>query len=208
MELTEKVLKKLQMEQRKWFIGKNKKLKQNRPILNTIHFSKEGNVELTNSHVAIRLTNVHEETEHTIPDTDGASYPDLGRIFEGCQHGNIKLEFNPKELSNMLSPFKVAKAEVIRITFRKNGITIEPAYHSSDPVDDEQVMIDATLTIDLDIEEDFKIGVNTKYMLDAMNFFKTQKITTVKMIASSSVRPMLFEYENLQYLVTPVRIGA
>lgn len=117
------------------------------------------------------------------------------------------MELDPKELSNMLSPFKVAKAEVVRMVFSKTGITIEPAYHSSDPVDDEQVMIDATLTMDLDIEEEFKIGVNTKYMLDAMNFFKTQKITTVKMIVSSSVRPMLFEFENLQYLVTPVRIG-
>lgn len=201
MELNEKTLKKLQAELKKWFVANNRKLKVNRPILNTIHFAASGDVEMTNSHVAIRMKKVHSEPEHTIPDF-GGYYPDMKRIFDSCENGSFQIDLEPAPMVGMLSPFKMEKVEVVKLTFQDDGIVFEPYNYNGD------IIQRAKFTTPLEVSEPFNIGVNVKYMHDAMMFFKTQKIASVKMIASSPVRPMMFEFENLQYLVTPVRIGA
>ncbi|MFL2104169.1 hypothetical protein [Mycobacteroides abscessus] len=200
MELTEKTFNKLQAELKKWFVG-NKRLKENRPVLNTIHFTEDGNIEMTNSHVAIRMKDVHEQPEHVVPYLDTSAYPSLERIFNGVENGSFQIELEPKLMLGMLSPFKLEKVEVIKLSFRKDGIEFKPVNYAGN------IIQEAKLTVPLNMNEEFHIAVNVKYLYDAMMFFKTQKIKIIKMTASSAVRPMMFEHENLQYLVTPVRIG-
>lgn len=208
MELNEKTLKKLNSEHKKMFTG-NSKLKNTRPVLNSLHYSKEGHVEFTNSHVAVRIKDVHSDPEHTVPDGIG-QYPDLGRLFDGAEYGSINLELDTKALSDMLSPFKTEKVDVVKITFDKTKITFAPVYTSKKANWDEgwkDIIQGAELKCELDLNEPFQIAFNVKYLYNAFMFFKTQKMLSVKMTASSPIRPVLLKYENVQYLITPVRMG-
>lgn len=197
MELNEKTLKKLNSELKKLFTG-NKKLKENRPILNSLHYTEDGHVEFTNSHVAVRIKNVHEEPEHTVPE-DLGEYPNLGRLFDGAETGAIRFQLDTKLMSDMLSPFKIAKCEYVKLTITGEGITFIP--------DNSESIVEAHLQIPVDIDEPFQIAFNVKYLYNAMMFFKTQKMFTVDVIASSQVRPLLLVHDNVQYLLTPVRVG-
>lgn len=196
MELNEKTLKKLNSELKKMFTG-NKKLKENRPILNSLHYTGDGHVEFTNSHVAVRLKDVHDKAEHTVPE-DLGPYPNLGRLFDGAETGVIRFQLDTKSMSDMLSPFKIAKCEYVKLTITGDGITFIP--------DNSESIVEAHLQIQLDISE-LRIAFNVKYLYNAMMFFKTQKMFTVDVIASSQVRPLLLVHDNVQYLLTPVRVG-
>ena len=197
MELNEKTLRKLNSELKKMFTG-NKKLKENRPILNSLHYTEDGHVEFTNSHVAVRIKNVHEEPEHTVPE-DLGSYPNLGRLFDGAETGVIRFQLDTKLMSDMLSPFKTAKCEYVKLTINDDGITFTP--------DNSESIVEAHLQIPVDIEDELRIALNVQYLYNAMMFFKTQKMFTVDVIASSQVRPLLLVHDNVQYLLTPVRVG-
>ena len=145
------------------------------------------------------MKDVHEQPDHIVPYLDTSSYPSLERIFNGVENGNFQIELEPKLILGMLSLFKLEKVEVIKLRFHKDGIDFKPVNYF------ENIIQDAKLTIPFEVDTELSIAVNVNYLYDAMMFFKTQKIKTVKMTASSAVRPMMFEHENLQYLVTPVR---
>lgn len=200
MELNEKSLKKLKTELRKCWYG-NKDGLLARPTLGSLHWHENGNIEFTNSHIAVRMIGVHNEGEKHEPKLpNGSIYPDLHRIFESCQKGSFKTILNTKEMMSILSPFKVAKSETIKLTFTANSITFEPL--------DGSVINSATLTVKEDISENLIIACKTNYLLNAMMFFHSQGIKQVKMVASSPVRPMLIVHDNIEYIITPVRIGA
>lgn len=193
MELTDKVLDRLN-KQLKIFSGKD-----TRPVLKSMHYTDLGDVEFTNSHVAVRLKKCHESEEKTVPEVD-TFYPSLSRIFDGLNQGS-SIKLNTKDMTNILSPFSKEKQPVIIINFTKQGIL----FKSQEP--EEFVVVSAKLDVELDMDEPFYVAANPKYLYDCFNFFRLLKIDTVQMTYSSAVKPMLFTFENLEYLVTPVRAG-
>lgn len=193
MQLTDKVLKKFESEL--------KKFKSTRDSLKTIHYTEEGHIEFTNSHVAVRLKDCHSEGEKTVPETD-TSYPNMGRIFDGMSVENI-IKLNVLQIRNMIAPFKAEKFKYVKMTFNNDSINFEA------PKVEGQSLTNAKLICELDIphNEPFTVSVNPKYLYNCLQLFNVLKIKEVNLNYSSSVRPLLFEHENLQYLVTPMRIG-
>lgn len=193
MQLTDKVLKKFEAEL--------KKLKPNRDSLKTLHYTEEGHLEFTNSHVAVRLKDCHSDGEKTVPETD-TTYPNLGRIFDTQSVGN-SIKINVLEVRNMIAPFKTEKFDYVKMTFNNDSVDFEA------PKVEGQSLTNAKLICQLDVphNEPFIVSVNPKYLYNCLQLFNVLKIKEINLNYSSAVRPLLFEHENLQYLVTPMRIG-
>lgn len=191
MELTEKVLDRLK-KQLKTINVNQKKMIDKRPILKEMHYTEDGDLEFTNSYVAVRLTSCHEE-KNNIPE-----YPNLKRLFDIGNQGST-IELNTKDMTNILSPFKKEKQDSIIINFTKNEIL----FASTKPED--FFIREARLDVKLDIEEPFYVNADPVFLYDCFNFFRLLKIETIEMTYSSPVRPMFFKFENLEYLVTPRR---
>lgn len=196
VELTDKLLKRFEIQRKKLF--HSTKLKHSNPKLNTLHYTETGHLEVTNSYSAIRLYDCHNGEEKKVPHVEG-TYPDMDRIFAG-KEGYDSVELDVKRMEDVLYPCTKLTDKTIIMNFTNSGVLIEPVEHT-------EVLDKAHLKSELNIEKPHHVGVNAKYLHDCFNFFRLAKIEKVTMYYSSEVRPMHFIYENLHYLVTPVRTG-
>lgn len=187
MELTERVVNRFE-KQLKIF---NKKAK--RDELKVLHYSADGHIEITNSLVAVRLKDVHKQ-EDSHP-----GYPALGRIFDSADFKGKSCKLDVKAVVNLLAPFKKEKQKSVDFEFAADAMTVL----SCDP--DAYSTRSGKWEGAVKIDDLFFVKADPTYMHDCFQFFKMLKVEEVEMFYTSNVRPMMFRFENLEYLVTPMR---
>lgn len=195
IEFTDKIRKRFEIQLKKIFVGQTD-LKRARPVLNQIHYSKDGHVEITNGTVAVRLSNVHH-----LEDSD-EKYPGMVDIFkleENAQSFKLDKELL-KEFEDHLNVLYRNKVSVVRMVINKKGIYMEP-----NNLTEEKVYHESGIKIDLDIKEEMKFGINPRYLHDALMMIRMMKIDEVTIHKSTELRPFRITAKNLQYLIMPIR---
>lgn len=194
IELTDKVRKRFEIQLKKIYVGKSK-LKKTRPTLNQIHYSEDGHVQMTNSHVGVRLSNVHDQ-----PDSD-EKFPNMNHLFE-LPDESTELTFNKetiKELESLSNVLFRHKLNVIKVKLSKDGILM-----TSKPINSMN-FVECGLKMELDLKEDIELNLNPRYLHDALNMFRMLDVPYVNLHIVTSLRPIHLVYENLTYLITPIR---
>lgn len=197
IELTKQVESRFRIDSKKF----NKEVNiEDRPILSNVHYSEEGHIEYTNSHVGIRLLDVYEGEEqfkHGLPIEDGI-YPDLGKVFKNYEDlEHIKLP--TKKIEDILQPFVNQKFTQTRLTIKKNELEFEFRTGS-------QKEYAGLINLNLDINEEFKIAFHPNYLYDTFRFFRLLKIKEVEFYYGSPIRPVFLVHENLEAVISPQRM--
>ena len=194
IELTDKVKKRFDIQLKKIYVG-HAQMKKVRPVLNQVHYTADGHVQITNSHVGVRLAKVHDE-----PDSDGA-FPEMHPLFRIPDEG-ISVELNEvvlKELENQANVLFKNKIGHIKLQMSKETILM-----TSKPLNDSN-FIESGLKVNLDLEKEIDIGLNPRYLHDALNMFRMMDATPVTLYYVNELRPIHLVHENLHYLITPIR---
>lgn len=191
IELDDKTLKKLEQE-----LKKMTKLNEDneRPAIQELHYTEDGHVEMTNAHVAVRLLDVHDDGD------SNEDYPDLDFVFRDLDEQK-SVEVPVDVLKQVAGMFKSLKQEGAMITFSDEYIAFDVI--SNDPIYVSEVMI----KVNLDIKEEFLIGFNPEYIYNAMMFLGKLGIEKATMKYHDPLRPVKFVHENVEYVVTPIRLS-
>lgn len=194
IELTDKIRKRFEIQLKKIYVG-NAELKKRRPKLDQIHYSKDGHVEITNSHVGVRLSDVHDKG-----DSD-EEFPMMDNIFR-LPDEVTSIEFDMetlRQLENQTNVLFRYKLDVVKMTMTKEGITL-----TSKPLNDMN-FVECGLKMELPIDNEVSIGLNPRYLHDALNMFRMIGVENATLYYESELRPIHLVYENLHYLITPIR---
>lgn len=171
-----------------------------RPILNGFHYTKEGHLEATNSHILLRLHNRvpagNELVMHPkeLQEIEG-KYPDTDRLFPSDCKTSLKLL---PETAAAIGKFLKAldKASVIDVVVSEKDLVIT------------ETQTKATQAFELfefsgDIVE---LACKAEYLRIMVAFIADCSPVAVEVGINSPVRPVLFEVPNVFVgLVTPVR---
>lgn len=199
-ELTDKVKKRFDIQLKKIYVGKSA-MKNARPELNQVHYTKNGHVEITNSHVAVRISNVHD-----LPDSD-EKYPDMDKIFRiPDENRSVELKVKDfKELEDHLNVLYRNNVEEVQVTIDKYGIQIVEHPKSNEP---NETFVESGIISALDTKEEFIFGMNSRYLHNALNFFRLIGANDITLhLADNHLRPLNITSGNLHYIVMPVRLG-
>lgn len=193
IELTDKILKRFEIQLKKIYVG-NAGLKKRRPELDQIHYSKDGHVEITNSHVGVRLSDVHDKG-----DSD-ENYPDMNKLFQISDDAET-VRINKEEaklLEHHLNVLYRNKIEALRVSINNEGIYIEAnekndVYHKSG------------IQKNLNVSEEITFGIDSRYLHDALQMFRLMKLEeiTIHVVPNKRI-PISLTSKNLQYLILPV----
>lgn len=195
MELTKKVENRFRIDL------KNLSKYTDREILKNVHYTEDGHVEMTNSFVAVRLSDVYDGEGKLLHGNPEGKYPSLDNIIG---HLEDKKEVNGvfvKEIENVLESFKTLKPETVILNFTNNGVIFQVVV--PDHLQDKSI---ASIKMELDIKESFQVAFDFNYLLIGMKFMRLLGIKEVDMYFKKSVRPVSFVYENLEVLIAPKRV--
>lgn len=185
-------------------------------ILKTVEI-KDGNFTCTDSHRLVRINDFDPETTYQLIDPKNGndvtsdpsipSYPGTDRLIRDFSETTINIPV--KEFYNMVSAingdYKRAtrntgsSTKAMKINFNNDSITFTP-----DNCHDYQLK-EAVLSIDSENYPDINFAINNSYLTDAFLFFKRLKIENITMEYNGPLRPIQFRYDNLVYLITPIR---
>lgn len=195
IELTDKIRKRFEIQLKKIYVG-NAELKKRRPELDQIHYSKDGHVEITNSHVGVRLSDVHDKG-----DSD-EKYPDMNKLFQISDDAET-VRINKEEaklLEDHLNVLYRNKVEALRVSINNEGICIEAnekhdVYHKSG------------IQKNLNVSEEITFGIDSRYLHDALQMFRLMKLEeiTIHVVPNKRI-PISLTSKNLQYLISPVTL--
>lgn len=199
IELNDKTLKRFQIQLKKIYVGKAD-MKRARPVLNQINYTDNGHVQITNSHVAVRLSNVHNKS------TNDKLYPNMDGIFKlpyDLQEIDFKIQ-DMKPLEDHLNVLYRNGIKQVRITFNSEGITIvEQPDRNRYP---HETFLQSQIKQQLDLSNEYEIIVNTRYLHDALMFFRLIKAPKITIhLSENPLRPINLTYENLHYIIVPIR---
>lgn len=185
-------------------------------ILKTVEI-KDGNFTCTDSHRLIRINAFDPDTTYQLIDPKNgndvtseenlSSYPGTDRLIR--DFSDVTINIPVKEFYNMVSAmngdYKRAKqvtgssTKAMKIHFNDNRITFTPdKYH-------DYQLKEAVLNIDSEKYPNIEFAINNSYLTDAFLFFKRLKIENITMEYNGPLRPIQFRYDNLVYLITPIR---
>lgn len=182
-----------------------------RPILQAIHFDKDGSLTGCDSHVLLRIDDIHNlkqdfnlNLKRFVPDTTGP-YPETKRLIP--ENFEAELSFNPADLDHVLPVLKsLGKTELVKITNVPGNTLLEI---SSNDVSTRLAYDGATADGGL-----ISITVKASYLAQCFEFFKfwvpANKLNNgsparIQLGYNGSLRPMVFTADKATYLVTPVR---
>lgn len=91
--------------------------------------------------------------------------------------------------------------DYIKVKLNSDSITIKPHETLRD-------LIEVKYTVDLGIEEPFMFAVNPIYVRDVLMLLSSLKIKNFKLkYTESNLRPVMFEADDVQVVVAPVRLS-
>ncbi len=179
-----------------------------RPMLECAHF-ENGNIIATDSHQLVRwreaapkdlkmnlnLTNFSFETEHAYPDISNLIPKKFGMQFE-IGVGNLL------ELIPLLKSVKNCETNPTKMEVVDNVATFATKISMTSDVKQE-------VSIEVENFEGERIDINFKneYLLNALTSIKDiRKFGNVRFGIVAPLRPFLIVYENMDYLITPIRV--
>lgn len=195
VEYDKKLHNRMRIQKDKIFIN-HTQLKRDRPILDNVHYNKNGNIEVTNSRVAIRIRDSHE-----MPSKHKDNYPSLEHIFNGIKD-TLPITLNKrtsKILENQLNVLYTNKIDTVDFIISDNQLIIQS-------IDDKSPFISSRLKITNEHKETIQFRISTRYLHDALMFFRQLKIDTITLNKSiNQLQPLLITALNIDYLVMPIR---
>lgn len=195
IELTDKIRKRFEIQLKKIFVG-NSSLKNSRPVLNQLHYTKDGHLEITNSHIGVRLTDVHDREDS---DEDFPNMDDLFKVSNDAE--TIPLTGKQaKLLEDHLNVLYKNKVETLRVRINKEGIFIESN-------DKHKVFHESGILQNFGVKEEIIFGINSRYLHDALMMFRLMKLEDIKLHVVPEKRvPISITSENLHYILSPVML--
>lgn len=187
-----------------------------RDILKTVEI-KDGDLTFTDSYRLVRINDFDSETSYQLIDPKNgndvtsdeslSSYPGTDRLVRDFSDTTINIPV--KDFYNMVAAmngdYKRAtqiigsSTKAMKINFNNDRITFTPdKYH-------DYQLKEATLNIDNQDYPNIEFAINNSYLTDAFLFFKRLKIESITMEYNGPLRPIQFRYDNLVYLITPIR---
>lgn len=192
IELTDKVIKRFETQLKKIFVG-NTTIREDKPEFNQVHYSKYGHLEITNSHVAVRLSNVHDKY-----DSD-EKYPDLNKQFEIPDRA-VQVEFSKEDIKLLEDQLEVLyknKVEALSVTLNQEGIFVKSNKQ-------EDVFHESGIYKTLDVQEEFTFGINSRYFHDALMMFRLMKLEDINLYVEPNKRSLIhIVSKNLHYIIMP-----
>lgn len=170
--------------------------KVTRPVLEGIFFSKTGEVMATNSHIAIKVSDINtskvEMILHpkTLEQLEG-QYPNLSRLFPE-KSGNTNFKVKQELLPQLITYFKANKDRQVDIVVSAEELIME--------VDKVKTSIPIELS-----GEQLVIHVNASYLLIVFEMFKSETNQDLTVSMYGSVKPFTVQAENITTLITPIR---
>ena len=177
----------------------------NRPILQAIHFDKDGSLTATDSHVLLRINSAHSlekdfnfDLAHFTESKDG-DYPETKRLIPITFEQELRL--NPAEFHEILPTLKAMKYEqpvkirnvpgksILEISSEISAVKLN---YTGAPVSDKAII---------------DITVNPIYLTNMLDFYSwyCPKGVNLNLGYSGSLRPMAFQALDATYLITPIR---
>lgn len=173
-----------------------------RPILQAIHFTPDGHIEATNSHILLRLLNRIDSRVDPLPDL--ALHPKELKEFEGEYPNTSRLFPSNFDLAWYLSPGTAKDAEKYLKSFDKDSnvqLSISP-----DGLVISGKGSEATFPLRGISGDPMTISFKTKYLICVMAFIADCSPMPVQFCAPSLTRPMVFKIDGLfEGLIAPVR---
>lgn len=171
-----------------------------RDVLKVVHYSKDGHIEMTNSHVGVRLKNVHDGEEKFEHGDKPESYPNMDHLFDQSENKQVIENIPVKEFEDIFKDFKKLKPEVIHLNFSPYGIFTE-VVTSGTPNEDTK----SELKINLDIKKSYQVTLKYDYLLIIVQFIRLIGLETFDLYYPDTIRPLSFVNENLELIVAPIR---
>lgn len=164
-----------------------------REDLKVVHYTSDGHIEMTNSHVGIRMKDVYEGQERFEHGNTPESYPDMNHLFDQYENKKVIENIPIKEFEEIFEPFKSEKPEVIHLNFAPNGIFIE--------VNDNK----SGLLINLNTKKSHQVTLRYDYLLIIIQFMRLLGMQKFDLYYPDTLRPLSFINENLEIILAPVR---
>ena len=164
-----------------------------REDLKVIHYTEDGHIEMTNSHVGVRAKNVYEGSEKFKHGKTPEHYPEMNHLFDQYVSKNVIEDIPIKEFEDIFEPFKSEKPEVIHLNFAPNGIFIDAGGNKSG------------LKINLDISKSYQVTLRYDYLLIIIQFMRLLGLTTFNLYYPDGLSTLSFINENLEIIIAPVR---
>jgi hypothetical protein len=176
-----------------------------RPVLNGIHFTPNGDIEATSSHILLRLLNRVEDSVDPLPDMVlhpkelreiPGTYPDVNRLFP-----------TSSKATWLLSQEEAVKIAKFLKSFEKNSLVNvsvhEKNFHISNTVISSDFQLADYETGD---SEGITLTFNCTYLSYIMAFIADCSNGVTELLVQDSLRPMVFKVEGLfEGLIAPVK---
>lgn len=168
-----------------------------RPILECLHFEKDGSYVVTDSHVLLRMEHQHHlEQDFNLNlltfEEDQFDYPETHRLIPSESTGSLKLT---TDLLDTLVTVLKGQTEPVKIELNDGDATLL-GQGVRLPMGEWRSPSMSPVTL------------NPKLLLKAVSFFDdyiTAQSQTVTLSIISDLRPIVFKSGNATYLVTPIR---
>ena len=176
--------------------------KGNKPILSCVHFSKDGSITATDSHVLVTIRDYHKLTEdfnlnlvYFNQDTD--TYPDTEHLLQ-LNPGTVEYTIKGGTINSVVTWLKNHKKynTHIKITMVDNKLVLS--------TDNDSIMLDGVHDTTEKFENTFVQGSYLYSALNIINDYATGE--DVELSWWGPFRPLQISALNITTLVTPLRV--
>lgn len=201
LELTPQVQKRFATQLKKIYVG-HAQMKRLRPTLYQLNYTENGHVQMTNSHIGIRLNSVHNQKPND------PNFPNMDNIFivpDHTQTFTFKVS-DLKPLEDHLNILYRNKVEHVKITIDSEGFKIveEPNINSKP----HETFLKSEIKLQTTLNEPHTFYLKARYLHDALMFFRQLKLPELTFhLGETPLRPINLTYKNLHYVITPVRVN-
>lgn len=182
-----------------------------RPSLKHIAIMSNGDVQATNSHIAIVLKNIHSYKEElllnpkTLELVKGYNFPNLNRLTAFSEKNIIaKITFNRHWLDPLIEAlkfFKPTKHPDVDILFDVESITVSSFVTSITIHKDE-----AWELTSIETDGPYKATFNTSYLpILFKGFLDFSNLDTIDVYYQGPTRPLIMENADMMMVALPIR---
>ena len=188
------------MDELKPFNSHFKKLERgvnNKPIIPMESY--KGFLYYGNANVMVK-TKVDTHVNQVESNADKLAMVDERYFIDKLYSHQITLETKTFKNIFQVIPKGLKTNDYLKITLNPDSIIMKP--HES-----LRELIEVKYSVNLDIEEPFMFAVNPVYVRDVLMLLSSLKIKNFKLkYTNSNLRPLMFEADDVQVVVTPVRL--
>lgn len=193
----------------KKFVSKSK----DTPVLQGVHYAKDGSIIATDKYRAIRVHNAHSmPSATTLHIKTGlpiqGEYPNVSKIIDSVKGGfRVTLNRNEIEKATLAAQVTDAAATKINKKFPMLQMNIKNGVATLDIKEDIDihVRLSAHFCNVTDAKKEFKVSLNSTFLADAMNVFNDCEKTVDIIFGKSSTDPILFTGNMIDVLILPIR---